>query len=308
MLATNGPQWFDRRRPENHWPSIVVSLGLTTALFASAFVAMQTVGRWESRNSTPLEPPVVVHLTPPPPPIEKKRQPAPTPATPRAINPAAPTVTPTTIAPPSTAPMVAVPTPPVARDTAATGARVPPTIPVGPLAPIRTGTDTAMAARGGAANTQSGVTIGSRVPNTQAYRDSVARVRLDSIPFLARTHPPKGENLAALMRSQRAGAKVAQRGTTAGNPNVNVMQGEGVDGVGAVGGGAGVPGKGLRAGSSIGLPLLSKGPSAEQRKKNEILGAEYRAGLGRLQARILLRDSIRLDSLRRDSIAKHRRP
>ena len=52
MLAANGPQWFDRRRPEHSWPSLVVSVAITAALFVSAFLAMQTVGRWSGRERT----------------------------------------------------------------------------------------------------------------------------------------------------------------------------------------------------------------------------------------------------------------
>lgn len=315
MLATNGPQWFDRRRPEHNWPSIVVSIGITLALFASAFLAMQTVGRLRDDRSQTIEPPVVVHLTPPPPPIQRRRPTAVT--SPQA---APPTTVPTqivtppaTVTPPIDASRIAPtsPTAPTALKDTAAGRTTPPTpglpaIPKGVLPAPVTGADIPVGAPDGS-NNPAGVTIGSRTANTAAYRDSMLTAKLKGVPFLATTHAPTGENLQALRGSQANAAKVARRSTTAGNADVHVMQGEGVDGVGAVGGGAGVPGNALGLGRSLGLPFLSKGPSAAQRKKNEAIEADYRAGLGRLQDRILSkRDSLLADSLRRDSLAKRR--
>ena len=123
--------------------------------------------------------------------------------------------------------------------------------------------------------------------------------------------------LAALRQSQRTARSVYRRNTTAGSAEVHVMQGEGVDGVGAVGGGAGVSNGRLNIGSGLSLPLFSSGPSPAERRRNEALVADYRAGLHRLQDRILLRrdsirldslrlDSLRLDSLRRDSLTRRR--
>jgi hypothetical protein len=150
------------------------------------------------------------------------------------------------------------------------------------------------------------VTIGSRVANTAAYRDSMLKEKLQ-VPYLSAKYAPKGEILAASRQSQAAALGTYRRSTTAGSAEVHVAQGEGMNGEGAVGGGGGVQGGGMHAGSSFGLPLLSKGPSAAQRKKNEIIDADYRDRLRRLEDRMLLkRDSIRLDSLRRDSLAKRR--
>jgi hypothetical protein len=135
----------------------------------------------------------------------------------------------------------------------------------------------------------------------QAHRDSVA----DSVraaTFRARMNEPlSAETKQMLGESQRIAAKVARRATTAGNgADVHIMQGEGKDGVGAVGG------SGL---GSVGLPLFSKGPSAAQRRKNDSIDADYRARLGRLQELIKRRrDSLLADSLRRDSLARLRRP
>ena len=159
----------------------------------------------------------------------------------------------------------------------------------------------------GAAAREAGVTIGSRVPNTAAYRDSMLKGKLQTAPYLASKYAPTGEMLATLKESQRAALGTYRRNTTAGSSEVRVPQGEGMNGEGAVGGGAGVQGNGLHAGSGFGLPLFSKGPSAAQRKKNETIDADYRDRLHRLEDRMLLRrDSVRLDSLRRDSLAKRR--
>ena len=149
----------------------------------------------------------------------------------------------------------------------------------------------------------SGVTIGSRQPNTPAYRDSVLKSKLKTVAEVAAEHPPTGKELAELRESQRAALQVYRRNTTAGNPNVHVPQGEGMNGEGAIGGDPKMRGAKTGISSGFSVPFLSKGPSAAQRKKDEAIDADNRARLRRLQDRILLkRDSIRLDSLRRDSL------
>jgi len=98
-----------------------------------------------------------------------------------------------------------------------------------------------------------------------------------------------------IAESQREMTKLAQRvGTAGASADVHVVSGRGVDGVGAVGGnGVG----------SIGVPLLSRGKSREQRVRDSIIDADVRAGLARLAERIAAkRDSIRADSIRADSI------
>jgi hypothetical protein len=306
--ATSGPRWFDRRRPDKSWPSAIVGVGATAMLFATAFVAMRSARRWTARASETLEPPVVVRLTAPVPALEKPRTtPRRTPATDQAT---APTTVPTTVPPPPIVePLATSPglPPAVARDTAAAGANTGPVIPLGPL-PRGLG-GTAPGGGGGRVPVPSGVTIGSRTANTPAYRDSVLRSILPNIPQLARERKPSGKEKAALELSQRVARTVARRATTAGNPNVHVPMGEGVDGVGAAGGGlskvhgGSATANDLSAGSSLALPLFSSGPSAAQRRKNAAIDADYRARLGRLEDRIVLRrDSIRLDSLRRDSL------
>lgn len=325
MLVPNGPRWFDRQRPERSWPSIVVAIGLTFALFATAFVAMQTVNGWQSgARSAILERPIVVRLTPPvaplPPAERRPRPPVPQPA-PRAIAAPLPGVsTPLApAAPPATAPPIAVPpaqraaAPAPGADTAGGRVSNASAIPLGPIAFPKGLPDTAMGARGGAPSTRAGVTIESRHPNTAAYRDSVLTERLRAIPGSAMDHPATGRELAEMQRSRANAAAMSRRATTSGNPDVHVMTGDGVDGVGAVGGSSATSGNRSLTSGSVGLPLLSSGPSAAERKRNEALDADYKARLRRLDDRIRLkRDSLRADSLRAraraDSLAKAVRP
>ena len=207
-----------------------------------------------------------MRLTPPPPPIERPRS-TPAPVTrelplapPKA--PTQPSIAPATIAPTTgVTPTLAPTTTPAARDTASGTAGRAPAIPLGPLPLNRSGTDSAMGPPAGAAAREAGVTIGSRVPNTAAYRDSMLKGKLQTAPYLASKYAPTGEMLATLKESQRAALGTYRRNTTAGSSEVHVPQGEGMNGEGAVGGGAGVQGNGLHAGSGFGLPFLSKGPS-----------------------------------------------
>jgi hypothetical protein len=158
----------------------------------------------------------------------------------------------------------------------------------------------------GAPMAPSGVTIGSRSATTPAIRDSIARAKMNDVPGMMTTHPPTGAERLELEGSQRLAAALRERSLTSGNSrDLVTLQGKGKDGVGAVGG----PGM-----VSIGVPLFSSGPSAEQRKKNEKLDAEYQLRLRRLEDRMLLKrdsllaDSLRVDSLRRDLLAKRRAP
>jgi hypothetical protein len=167
-----------------------------------------------------------------------------------------------------------------------------------------------MGIRGGAPVAPAALTIGDRVKNTPAYRDSMARAVLGRIPELAKKPMTVAEK-RELEASQAQGRKVMERTTTAGSREVHIMQGQGKDGEGAVGGNAdGVHASVGQQGVTVSVPfpLFSPGPSPEQRKKNEALERDYNSRLGRLNDRLLLiRDSIRADSLRRDSLAKARK-
>jgi hypothetical protein len=175
------------------------------------------------------------------------------------------------------------------------------------------GNTSAPLSRLGAPIAPAGVTPVDPLPNTPEVRDSIAAARMNDIALLAKTHVPIGAELAELQERRRGADRLARRATTAGNsPDVHVMLGEGLDGVGAVNGGR----TSLNPlHGSIPFTLFSSGPTAAQRKVNEKLDAEYRARLRRLQDRALIvadvarRDSVRADSLRSDSLTRiARRP
>jgi hypothetical protein len=119
--------------------------------------------------------------------------------------------------------------------------------------------------------------------------------------------PMSAETRGTIEASKGQMRTLGQRPTTAGQGHdLYVPMGEGVGGVGAVGGGK----TGLSMGPngltySIPFPLFSPGPSPEERKRNEKLLAEYLAYLRRQNDRILLkRDSIRADSAFRAAMSK----
>jgi hypothetical protein len=121
------------------------------------------------------------------------------------------------------------------------------------------------------------------------------------IPGLAAVRAPTGREKAELEQSQRDARALRTRALTAGNSrDLVVLQGKGMNGVGAVD-----PSStgGLGIGFSIPFTLFSSGPTREQRKKNEIIDADNQLRQRRLQDRMYLkRDSIRADSIRADSI------
>jgi hypothetical protein len=314
MLATNGPRWYDRRQPDSSWSSCAVSVGLTAAMFAAAFLAMRAVPAWIAPSATDREPTVLVRLDPPAP--IPKREIEPPPPTNAVTRPApsqtAPATVPTTISPPL--PSVAAPVLPTSPVSAPPVSAAPSAgIPIGITRDSARGRgdQTVMGTRGGAPIAPSGLTVGDRVKNTAAFRDSAAQAAAKAFAEMAWRHPPTGKEKLALEASQRQGAMMARRQTTVGSKEVHVMQGEAMGGEGAVGGRGG---SGVSAGPggvtvSIPFPLFSSGPSAAQRKKNEAIDLDYQYRLRRLNDRILsARDSIRADSLRRDSLARARSP
>jgi hypothetical protein len=129
---------------------------------------------------------------------------------------------------------------------------------------------------------------------------------MNSLAEYVRTHPPTGDELANIQREKRQAEQVERRMTTAGNSrDVHVVTGEGKDGVGVPGGGLSY---GTHAAGHIAVPFLEPGPSAAQRKRDEAIASEYRARLGRLEARAAAMraaaSAARVDSLRRDSLAR----
>lgn len=263
MLALRG-RWFDRRVPDSRWPSFVVSVAFTVLVFAVALESMRRAPRLSSSPPVDRPTPITLRLTPPPP--APRRQ-----ARPNALRGAPPA--PSTGAPADSAGV------PNAGANRPSGNSAPATggAPGGDAPSIPIGT---------------GARVTSETPFVLHYRDSLARIKSDSaFREMARQHVPTGQEKFLLESSQRAADKLARRATTVGAAaDVHVGLGQGIDGVGAVGGGA--------LGASIGVPLLSKGKSAEQRKKDEAIDADYRQRLQRLQARVAaVRDSIRADSI-----------
>jgi hypothetical protein len=307
MLATNGPRWYDHR-PESNWSSFAVSLAVTVGLFVAAITSMRTVSSWIETRSAERDVPTVVHLDPP----VTVPVPQPKPIATHAPV-AAPTVTPKTIdiapsvAAPISTPTTIAPVAPVAPRDTARGIGSTPVIPLGPVG-VRSGGDTLVSNLRGAPILPAGVTPPAKVPNTAETRDSIAQgVMADARLWLTDKYKPKGAELAALQASQRVADRMARRTTSAGAwQDVHVPMGEGLGGVGAVNGGkSGVHMTPNGAVVSVPFPLLSSGPSPEERKRNEKLMAEYQGYLHRMGDRVLLRaDSVRADSLRRDSIAK----
>jgi len=294
-------RYFSHEEKERRWPSLVLSVSVTAASFVFAFEAMRSVPALlnYSRSSDvdervilqfpkPVVPPRVVT---PLPRVREKARPSETPPPPAALPPVAAPVAAPAIASPierSSAP----------RDSGGASSRsassasslgVPSRADTGRRAPI------------GPAWTRTY----ERPASTPQRRDSIMREKADEVPGIARVHEPTGRERAELEQGQREAALLRRRTSSAGNSaDLVILEGRGLHGVGAVSG----PGV-----VSVGVPLLSSGPSAAQRKKNEQIDDDYQLRLRRLQDRMYLKqdsiraDSVRLDSLRRDSLAKRRR-
>ena len=305
-MAAHATRIFGQPTPENRGPSFAVSIALTAALFALAFGAMRSLPNLaiDSRQNT--ERPVVVQL---PQVVLPETPTALTTERPESrARPTAPVSVPTTIAPanaiapPITAPVTA-PTgiTSAPRDTNRAGTGKPVTAGdaalTNSLRPGSSGLGVPMAP----AWTKSAEHVG----NTAAIRDSILRTKMAAIPYDWKNHPPTGAEKAALETSQRVAAALQRRTTTAGSNEVAHPQGQGMNGVGAVGG----PGI-----VTIDAPFLSSGPSRAQRKRNEAIDAEYQARLRGFQDLVRslrdkrVADSVRLDSLRRDSLARRPKP
>lgn len=286
---------FTQPPRDSRWPSLAVACALTLAIFIVAFTSMRRAPDWLSPTTADRPIQVSVRLeSPPPAPLP---HPAPTrraPITPpRVVAPVAPN-TPL----PATQPVapVAVPQPPVAppRDTGIVGTK-PSGEPAPPVA--------SPATRLGAPVAPAGVSRIIAAPEVQAQRNAAAEAGR-AAALAAQWNSITSDAVRQMVGAgQSVAVGTARRTTSAGNgADVHVMAGDGVNGVGAVGGSS------LSSGS-IGLPLFSRGPSAAQRRKNDSIDADNRAILGRLQLLIKhRRDSVVADSLRRDSLAKIRKP
>ena len=302
-MAAHGSRYFDRQQSERRWPSFVFSLGITAVLFASAFGAMRSLPNLvTARRTRPSTSTIVLQLPAPAEPAPVVTRPRVRPMERRPIErrrdePAVPDVAP----PPASriAVPIGVPVPqPSARDS---GGASPSSV-----SGASTNVNSTRPGSGkGAPIAPAGISLDNRAANTAYVRDSIVREKMLGIPDLARIRAPTGREKQELEASQRQAAALRQRSTTAGNSrDLTILQGSGMNGVGAVGG----PGI-----VSIPFPLFSSGPSPEQRKKNEKIDADYQMRLRRLEDRMYLKrdsiraDSVRADSLRRDSLALSRR-
>ncbi|MDB4877188.1 MAG: hypothetical protein JWM41_3634 [Gemmatimonadetes bacterium] len=271
MSATHINRWLDlTSAPEPRARELGLSALATAALFAAALAAMTSLRAVRvSSDAAPQERVQWVPIPTPTPVI------APAPVRPRAI---APRDVPATIDRAPTAPAVEssasapISSPrPASADTAVNTAAPPsPTIPLSILPP-KTPPYVPHSAGGGAPISPAGVTA-QRITMTARIRDSVIAASMAEVP-----------DIAGPGRSQTGvSSKVPARST-----------GEPVMGVGV----------------TLPFPIFEPGPSAAQRKRDAVVAAENQARLYRLQDRMYQkRDSIRLDSLRRDSLAMKRTP
>ena len=320
MLAAQGLHWLDRQPQGPRWPSYGVAAAVTAALFAAAFISMHSVAPWSETDHEPTAAttPIVVPLRPPPITKAAKEAPvipqrlAPARTIPKPIDRAAPIPAPSVpINPPIVAPIappIALPVAPRLAPDTSRPRDIGPQIPTVPILRHNSGlSDTAMAMRGGASYAPAGVTIALRTKNSAKLRDSIITEKLEAVSW--GNVPMSAATARSIDQSQGPARMLAQRSTSAGMTNgLYVPMGKGVGGVGAVNGGkTGVTMDSRGVSVSIPFPLFSPGLSPEDRKRNEKLHAEYLAFLRHEQEVILLkRDSIRVDSLRRDSLAKRR--
>jgi hypothetical protein len=156
------------------------------------------------------------------------------------------------------------------------------------------------------------VAVTHRSPGAKLSReDSILSERFTPPVVWDWMRPPTAAERAEIRQGQLLAERMAFRATSAGNANeVHTMTGEGRGGVGAVGGGkAGVSSNEGRPMLSLPFPLFSSGPSAAQRRRDAQVNTDNQLRLERLQARLrAIRDSIRADSVHRDSLVRRPKP
>lgn len=273
--------------------TVAIGVGATALLFAAAFLAMTSVRELRERAAEQgLEPPRVVTLTPP--------EIAPSPK-PRAEAPAVPV-------PRSPIPF-AVPTPAAAVPVGAQ-----PTI----VQPITGAPAAGNTARDSAANRRAAEAAQSR-ELTELRPPTIGP--LHRVPRTLGTPPePAGvaihnkaltpEDMAAMANGAMAGMASYARAHRE-TPEEIEAQNRGSHPPPLQNGPAGDMrrGTGTIQMGSIPFPLFSPGLSPAQRKRNAVIDSEYQLRLRRLEDRAaLVRDSVRADSVRRDSLARVRRP
>ena len=257
----------------------------TMAMFAAAFIAMRSV-RLLPVFSSPAEEvsaPTIIRFEPPPPKPIPTPRPRPATRAPAPPSVSAPANVPSSIAPPVTA-VAPVAAPPADSSATAPKRRITDLLPVepalkppAPLANVR-----------GAPVATAGVTAPFR-PLSEAERDSIDAVRAHALAE-ALKRPMTKEELEAVARNAEPGRGLPNTREGSNGKVVPLMNG-------------GVSVAHYRTIATFG------GKSAAERKREAEIDSVNRLILYRLQDRArLLRDSLRADSLRRDSIAKRIRP
>jgi hypothetical protein len=260
------------------------------AMFAAAFIAMRSV-RLLPVFSSPAEEisaPTIIRFEPPPPKPIATPRPRPAVRAPAPPSVVAPATVPSAIAPPVTA-AAPVGAPPADSSASAPTRRITDLLPVEPaLKPPAAPTNVR-----GAPVATAGFTAPFRALS-EAERDSIGAIQGARLAEALR-RPPTKDELEAIRNNIEPGR--APRNTREGSDGKVVPL--------------------MNGGVSVGVPIWSmktgflggKGPSPEERKRNAAIDSANRLILYRLQDRArLLRDSLRADSLRRDSIAKRIRP
>ena len=260
------------------------------AMFAAAFIAMRSV-RLLPVFSSPAEEipaPTIIRFEPPAPKPIPTARPRVTTAAPAPSTVVAPVTVPSSVAPPATA-AAPVGAPPADSSASTSTRRITDLLPVEPaLKPPAAPTNVR-----GAPVATAGVTATFR-PLSDAERDSIGAVQGARLAEALR-RPPTKDELESIRHNIEPGR--APRNTREGSDGKVVPL--------------------MNGGVSVAIPIWSmqtgflggKGPSPAERKRNAAIDSANRLILYRLQDRArLLRDSLRADSLRRDSIAKRIRP
>ena len=284
--GSSGPRVYPQFARQTNWWIVATAGAATVLLFAAAIVSMTRTGRL-SHAPQPRDKVIVVQRLslasprePPPPrrvPSVRRTSQATTPASVETTSSRALTPAPTS----------RTPQPPAARiDTASIASlRALPPITVFSIAPQNLAVPAHPQGRGlGSPESPAGVTA--------VHAPGV-------VPILDLRGPMSAAAAASIAESQRQAEQEARRVATAGNSaDLHVPTGQGVGGVGAVTGGV-----------SIGVPLLSRGPSRAQRRRDSTVDADNRRMLADLAQRVEAKKvSIRAESLRvamrKDSIKR----
>jgi len=285
MSSTHITRWLDTgHQPAAGWRDFGLSMAMTAALFAAALAAMTSLRIMGlSPTMSAIERVTWVPIAFPPPtpaprPVPARRLDAPR-TVPRKLPPATigvptttdivtPTVTPISQAPSLSSPPRVDTT---AKPAPANSSRIP--LSIVPPTPVPYNPRTTGL---GAPIATAGVTA-SHTPMTGQVRDSTLAAFMAEVPARAAALPGKSDE-------GRVHAITIPRHDGSNSPSICICV-------------------------SLPFPIFEAGPSAAQRKRDAIIAADNLERLHRMQERLIQkRDSIRLDSLRRDSIALKAKP